>query len=97
MIQDLQPAHIGAAVLELTQGAVERLKSLGAQVASPDDDPHRSGIVAFELPGQDVQDIRRRCLAAGVVVSVRNGRLRISPHGYNNEGDVQQLLDVLMS
>jgi selenocysteine lyase/cysteine desulfurase len=97
MIHELDPANIGAAVLDLTQWTVERLKQLGAKVASPDDAAHRSGIVSFDLPGQDVQEIRRRCLAAGIIVSVRNGRLRISPHGYNNEGDIERLLDVLKS
>lgn len=95
MINDLGPANISRAVLDFTRTAVKRLKQLGASVASPEEDSRRSGIVAFELPGEDSHQIRRRCLAEGIVVSLRNGRLRISPHGYNTADDLERLLGVM--
>lgn len=82
-------------VLAVTDYAVSRLEAIGAAIKSCRQAQHRSGIVAFDLPGQDPVDLRRRCLQAGVVLSVRGGNLRISPHAYNDETDIERLVEAL--
>ncbi len=82
-------------VLELAAAVVPRLEQAGAVVAGSRADGKRSGIVSFDLPGRDLAAARRRCLEAGVVLSLREGRLRVSPHAYNDEGDVERLLEAL--
>ena len=89
------PQRISEQVLDFTDRACDRLGSLGAKIASHRDGNTRSAIVAFELPGQDPNILKRRCLEANVVVGVRGGRLRISPHAYNNDEDLDRLIDVL--
>lgn len=89
--------RIAAAILEITDLACDRLAAAGARVVShrePDARGHdpRSGIVAFELPGRDPQEARRRCVEHGVVLSCRGGRLRLAAHCYNNEEDVDRLI-----
>ena len=79
-------------ILEITDYAVQQLCAAGAAIVSVREDPHRSGIVAFRLDGQDHDTVRGRCLRAGVVLSHRNGCLRISPHAYVNEDDVDRLV-----
>ena len=79
-------------ILEITDYAVQQLCAAGAEIVSVREDPHRSGIVAFRLDGQDHETVRGRCLRAGVVLSHRNGCLRISPHAYVNEDDVDRLV-----
>jgi len=88
---------LAARVLEVTDYACERLAAVGAQVASCREGDHRSGIVAFSPPAGDPVEVRRRCLEAGVVLSYRGGKLRISPHAYCNEDDVDRMIDVLQS
>lgn len=87
-------------VLDYTDMACERLRSAGAQVITDRDrghrnGDHRSGILFFELPGRDPVEVRRKCLAAGIVLSTRAGKLRIAPHAYNTEEDMDRLIEVL--
>jgi cysteine desulfurase/selenocysteine lyase len=88
-------AAVGRRVLELTDLACERLREIGAVVASARDRKHASGIVSFDLPGHDPQAVRRACHAGGVALSCRAGRLRISPHAYNTAGDIDRLIAVV--
>jgi len=82
-------------IVTLNEYAVQRLEEIGAEIKSSRLDPHRSGILSFDLPGRDLVSGRRRCLASGVVLSLRNRWLRISPHAYVNEDDIDRLVDVL--
>lgn len=82
-------------VLELTDQAAAQLEAIGAVVKSCRQPAHRSGILAFELPDQDAGEVRQRCLQAGVVLSVRAGNLRISPHAYNDASDLDRLVETL--
>jgi cysteine desulfurase/selenocysteine lyase len=82
-------------VLAVTDLACERLLRAGAINLSPREGNHRSGIVSFELPGQDALKVKQRCLAAGVVLSARGGKLRLSAHAYNNASDVDRLIAAL--
>ncbi len=82
-------------ILHLTDLACERLESAGATVISNRQPEHKSGIVSFQMPGIDMQTARQRCLENGVVLSCRNGRLRISPHAYNNADDIDRLIEAL--
>jgi selenocysteine lyase/cysteine desulfurase len=84
---------IGRRVLEMTDSVCERLAGQGGVIRSHREGEHRSGIVSFELPGQDPLAVRKRCLKQGVVLSCRAGRLRASPHAYCNEEDVERLVE----
>ncbi|MDP1560429.1 MAG: aminotransferase class V-fold PLP-dependent enzyme, partial [Pirellulaceae bacterium] len=81
-------------VLHSAQDLIRQLQDLGAEVLEL---PHnvRSGIIMFQLPGQDPMAVRQRLLDEGVVVSCRGGRLRVAIHAYNDDSDFARLLNVL--
>ena len=87
---------IADAVLHITSHACAELERAGAKIVSRrDHEDHRSGIVAFEMPGQDPAEVRQKLLAQQVITSVRHGWLRIAPHAWNHEGDVARLISAL--
>ncbi len=92
LLEGIGAEHIAARVLEITDLACDRLRSLGARIESDRRGDHRSGIVLFEMPGQDPTEVRNRCLGQHVALGCRAGRLRISPHAYASADDVERLL-----
>ena len=82
-------------VLQITDLAMSGLRSLGAEILSPRDDGHRAGIVTFRLRDRSPERLQQLCRSAGIVLSCRGGGLRISPHAYNHEADVEHLVEVL--
>jgi len=97
LLQGFGPTAIGMRLLQVTADARERLRRIGAEVVGPDEDAHRSGIVAFEMPDEPCLVVRRRCLARGVVLSCRAGRIRISPHAYTSTDDLDRLIEAIGS
>ncbi|HTC23553.1 MAG TPA: aminotransferase class V-fold PLP-dependent enzyme, partial [Gemmatimonadales bacterium] len=66
--------------------------SAGIRVASPLD-RHASAIVCLELP--DPARAHRALKAAGIVATVREGLLRLSPHLYNTPAELERVAEVL--
>ncbi|HEX6059474.1 MAG TPA: aminotransferase class V-fold PLP-dependent enzyme [Gemmatimonadaceae bacterium] len=54
----------------------------------------RAGIVSL-VPRGEAEGASRRLEAAGVAHSLREGAIRLSPHCYNTEGEVDRALEVL--
>ena len=88
---------VWARVEALTQRLCRGLEAQGYRVFSPRTDPaERSGIVAFEPPGGiDLHRVVDELEKQGIVIVVREGRLRASPHFYNTESQVDRLLESL--
>jgi selenocysteine lyase/cysteine desulfurase len=70
---------------------VARLLERGLAIRSPrDTEGEKSGIVLAALPGSDASAVGRRLAEAGIVLSVRDGALRFSPHAYNTHDELDR-------
>ena len=74
----------------LTQYLIDRLAELKIQILSPLANLHRSAIIVFKSrsPEQLVGYLGKR----RIIVSARGGGIRVSPHFYNDEGDIDRLI-----
>ena len=88
---------VAGRVKELTDECVARLAAAGAEVVSPRGDGEWSGIVSFRWPGGDSEAVAAHCRGRRVELASRGGRLRVSPHFYNDADDLDRLMAALDS
>ena len=83
--------YIERRILDLTSYLAERLEELNLEILSPlKDEKSRSGIILFKMHNAD--EIVRKLEKKRVIVSARAGGIRVSPHLYNNEQDIDTLI-----
>jgi len=83
---------------ELTGRAAEGLSDRGYRVYSPRKHAdERSGIVVFEPPedGPTAEQVNQSLEEAGVVIALRGGRLRVSPHCTTSDDAIARFLNAL--
>ncbi len=94
--QEIGIEAISRRLLQLTERLAQGVRERGYRVVSSRQPGEASGIVAFfsdvhaPNPVQHHLETEHR-----IVVAVRNGRLRASPHVYNTEREIDQLLEAL--
>ena len=86
-------ARIRERVEALTTRLHAGLDTLGVTIRSPRAAQSRGPISMLEVG--DPAGVEQRFCAAGIHTSTRAGRIRVSPHFYNNEADIDALLDAL--
>ena len=88
------PARIGATIAALTARIADAAVSRGFTVP---DARHRSPhIIGLTRPGQPLpRDLAQRLAARKVYVSIRGPAIRVSPHVYNTEADIDRLIAAL--
>jgi cysteine desulfurase/selenocysteine lyase len=82
-------------ILLLTGLAGEGLRRKGYRLLSPWEEDERSGILTFDHPAHDTEKLSYLLREAGVIQTLRGGGVRISPHFYNNEEEVEAFLAAL--
>lgn len=89
-------ARVEAHVLRLADRLREELQRRGYQLVAPGKHPaERSGIVSFRHPRMVPAEGHARLREARVILSLRGDFLRASPHFYNDDTDLDRLLEAL--
>lgn len=86
---------IAERIIQLAIQLHEMLQEIGIVSRLDPRRQHQSGIVTFEVPGQDPASIRTLAADQNIVVSCRDGGIRASIHAYNDEHDLRQLVDLI--
>ena len=82
-------------LLNIADAACRQLIDVGCNVVSHRDGQHRSAIISFDWPGADPQAARQHCADRGIALGCRGGRMRISPHAYANQDDLDRLIEAI--
>jgi cysteine desulfurase / selenocysteine lyase len=91
MILEIGPDHIEHRVLELAGLAADILRQSGATVVN-----ENTNIVAAHWPEREASALARRLQRERIMVAARHGNLRVSPHFYNTEEDLETRLKVAL-
>jgi cysteine desulfurase/selenocysteine lyase len=95
LMEQLGAAAIETRVMELASLVRQQLAALGAEIYSFAGPCLPSQIVLARFTGQDASALAKRLEAKSVIVSARKGGLRVSPHFYNHDCDVEMLVHEL--
>lgn len=83
-------------LLKLTDYLIEKFRNLGLKILSPvEDRKYRSQIILFKPNRDPVKLVAELEQKHRIVLSARGNGIRVSPHFYNNESDIDKLVTVL--
>jgi cysteine desulfurase/selenocysteine lyase len=100
LLLEIGIASVAERILTITAQLAGGLQGLGFTLLSSAGGPNASGIVTVSRPGTDMEALFERLTAANIVCSSRQDRqrrhyIRFSPHFYNTEAEVDQVLKVI--
>lgn len=93
VLEEIGHAAVAARVASLADHLVRRAEEIGLMVVTPTDPARRAGIVAVRP--SDPAAIAERLTAAGVVFSLREGAIRLSPHVFTPVEHIDRAMDLM--
>ena len=93
ILADIGLAAIEERIRELTDAIIAEAKHAGYSLANPEDPERRGAMITLRT--HDEVGLVGILEDQGIVTSSRNGNLRISPHFYNNQDDIDALFRAL--
>jgi selenocysteine lyase/cysteine desulfurase len=82
--------------MELAEKTRAVLRRAGAALLADRLPHHDSPIICGRFEGRDASALARELQARKVMVAARHGNLRVSPHFYNDETDLERLSEALL-
>ncbi|MEM0385180.1 MAG: aminotransferase class V-fold PLP-dependent enzyme [Nitrososphaeria archaeon] len=91
-VKDIGVENIESYVMKITEKLMEKLNDLGAQILTPYDREKRAGIVTVRFDKMDYDRAVEELAKEKIIVSKRMNALRISPHIYNTEEEIEKIV-----
>ena len=95
IFRDLGMSEVAGRVAMLIRLLRQRLEAAGFEIVTPKDPARCAGIITCHKPGADMAALFERLRRHGCVCSLRENQLRLAPHFYNTEEEVERFLAVL--
>jgi selenocysteine lyase/cysteine desulfurase len=96
LLLEIGVGRIAERILLLTDLLIEGLKKMNLPLITPLEKKFRSGIVTFRLVEEKshpaVAELQDHLFSKGIYACIRSGGLRLSPHFYNTEEEVEVVL-----
>jgi selenocysteine lyase/cysteine desulfurase len=91
LLLDYGTENIRRRIAKLTDHLLDAVRDLGLKLQTPEEKTCRSGIVNFraERPERTVERLNTK----GIVVSAKSHGIRVSPHFYNTEEEIDNLVE----
>jgi selenocysteine lyase/cysteine desulfurase len=94
LLHEIGLSEIHARVLDLGDRIIREVENRGHAVLTPKSREERGGNITITGPF-DPAKVRDTLREKGIMVNVRGGGLRVSPHFYNTEGEIEKLFSIL--
>lgn len=91
MFLDFGMENVERRILKLTDYLIETVKDLGLKLQTPEEKQYRSGIVNFKI--SNPKELAEKLNGKNIVVSARSHGIRVSPHFYNIEEEIDTLME----
>jgi selenocysteine lyase/cysteine desulfurase len=92
---EIGTANVERRILALTDYIDRGLSERGCRITSPRRRGERSGILCFVHPRDESAKLFEKVLTKRIVLSLRQGAIRFSPHFYNTEAEADRILDLI--
>ena len=94
ILKEVGIANIHRRVLDLTDGIISGLRGRGIEIVSPvETESERSAILSFSLGSEETnRKLMEKLARKGILVALREGRIRVSPNFFNDEEDIGAFL-----
>jgi selenocysteine lyase/cysteine desulfurase len=93
LLEDVGAARVAATIRDHTRTLRAGLAGLpGVTVLGPEDPRRWSGIVSCRSAGTGTRELVACLTDAGIVCAARGGAVRLSPHFYNNDSEMERVI-----
>lgn len=94
LLDEIGVENIYKKIISLNDYFIHELEKRKIVICSPLNRANRSGILSFE-PAGDPEKCFKFLVSRNIMVSLRQNKIRLSPHFYNNKSDAAKLIGAL--